>query len=204
MCLQMIQFCSFLMAKQYSTVHLYHIHFIHSPVKVHLPLSCIRALGTQMPAFALGRIVLITGTPSWEPCSSIWAPAAFCGLGHPDTPSEAGFLNLSTVDFGGWIILCGKAHPVHFRRYSKQLPVSGAPGPAGGAAVLQQASFLARGSPGGHGCPPLRPPAPSTQIPLGSVENWKSRTPADPSPPPGPLMEWGSHPGQEGSIPPAQ
>ena len=82
------------------------------------PLSCIRALGTQMPAFALGRIVLITGTPSWEPCSSIWAPAAFCGLGHPDTPSEAGFLNLSTVDFGGWIILCGKAHPVHFRRYS--------------------------------------------------------------------------------------
>ena len=82
------------------------------------PLSCIRALGTQMPAFALGRIVLITGTPSWEPCSSIWAPAAFCGLGHPDTPSEAGFLNLSTVDFGGWIILGGKAHPVHFRRYS--------------------------------------------------------------------------------------
>ena len=53
------------------------------------PLSCIRALGTQMPAFALGRIVLITGTPSWEPCSSIWAPAAFCGLGHPDTPSES-------------------------------------------------------------------------------------------------------------------
>ena len=50
--------------------------------------------------------------------SSIWALAGFCGLGHPDTPSEAGFLSLSTVDFGGWIILCGKAHPVHFRRYS--------------------------------------------------------------------------------------
>lgn len=81
----------------------------------------------------------------------------------------------------------GRAQPT--RRRQAAAPASEVPGPAGGAAALQQASFPARGSPRGSGLPSPQDPAPGTRIPLGPVENWKSRTPGDPSSPLGPLME---------------
>lgn len=69
----------------------------------------------------------------------------------------------------------GRAQPT--RRRQAAAPASEVPGPAGGAAALQQASFPARGSPRGSGLPSPQDPAPGTRIPLGPVENWKSRTP---------------------------
>ena len=63
-------------------------------------------------------------------------------------------------------------------------------------AVLRPVSWAGR-----HGMPSF---GPGRRIPLGPVENWKSRTPADASPPLGPLTEEGSRPGQDSSILSAQ